>query len=126
MEFLYDAPLPNAEKLPEYDDTFDINKIEGATPDEPTLEGIDLVQQLHRKYKVNASHMMSPVSWNFDVKIEGQLLTLTVGGEVILDKVLLDESITDGGVAISSFDTSGQIYDGIFDELTIEPIIEGD
>lgn len=127
IEILYDAPLPNAENLPEYDDTFDINKIEGAKTDEPTFEGIDLVQQLHRKYKVNASHMMSPVSWNFDVKIEGQTFTLTVGGEVILDNVILDESITNGGVAISSLDTSGQIYDGIFDELKIEPIVvEGD
>lgn len=122
-EILYEAPLPNFEQLPEYDDTFDINKIEGSQSDEPTLEGIDLIQQLHRKYKVNASHMMSPVSWNFDVIIEGQSLTVTVGGEVILDGFILDESVTDGGVAISSSDTSSEVYDGIFDELRIEPIL---
>lgn len=122
-EILYEAPLPNFEQLPEYDDTFDINKIEGSQSDEPTLEGIDLIQQLHRKYKVNASHMMSPVSWNFDVIIEGQSLTVTVGGEIILDGFILDESVTDGGVAISSSDTSSEVYDGIFDELTIEPIL---
>ena len=122
-EILYEAPLPNFEQLPEYDDTFDINKIEGSQSDEPTLEGIDLIQQLHRKYKVNASHMMSPVSWNFDVIIEGQSLTVTVGGEIILDGFILDESVTDGGVAISSSDASSEVYDGIFDELRIEPIL---
>lgn len=67
--------------------------------------------------------MMSPVSWNFDVIIEGQSLTVTVGGEIILDGFILDESVTDGGVAISSSDTSSEVYDGIFDELTIEPIL---
>ena len=67
--------------------------------------------------------MMSPVSWNFDVIIEGQSLTVTVGGEVILDSFILDESVTDGGVAISSSDASSEVYDGIFDELRIEPIL---
>ena len=123
-EILYSQLMPDADELPEYDDQFDTTRIEDhkIESDTLTLEGINLKQQLHRKYKVNASHMASPISWALAIHLEDQVLTVAIGGNVILE-VEIDASINSGGVALEASGKDAEIYDGLFDELIIEPLV---
>lgn len=123
-EILYSQLMPDADELPEYDDQFDTTRIEDhkIESDKLTLEGINLKQQLHRKYKVNASHMASPISWALAIHLEDQVLTVAIGGNVILE-VEIDASINSGGVALEASGKDAEIYDGLFDELIIEPLV---
>lgn len=123
-EILYSQLMPDADELPEYDDQFDTTRIEDhkIESDTLTLEGINLKQQLHRKYKVNASHMASPISWALAIHLEDQVLTVAIGGNVILE-VEIDASINSGGVVLEASGKDAEIYDGLFDELIIEPLV---
>lgn len=120
INVLYMGDMPNADKLPEYHDRFDKNRVEGQT----IVPDFNLEDQLDRKYKTNESTMGSPISWLIYVSIEGQKLTLSVGGEVLLDGVEINPSIVKGGIALECFSKDGVIYDGVYDELYIEPILE--
>lgn len=124
-QILYSDLMPNSDELPEYDDQFDVNRIEEnkKESDTLTLEGIDLKQQLHRKYKVNASHMATPISWALELQLENQSLMVTVGGVVILETDI-DEDIKSGGIVIEASGKDSAIYDGVFDELTVQPLTE--
>lgn len=122
---IYNDKLPNYENLPEINDNFNTNNIEGNKIDnrEELFKSFNIKDQINKEYKTYASHMSSPVAWNLKVVLEGNNLTVSVANKVIVNEKIND-SINYGGIAIESFGSDGEVYDGIYDSLNIAPIIK--
>lgn len=126
---LYSGPMPDIDKLPQTDDRFDKdringNEIENRPIEDIKLEDFNLKNQYDKIYKTQESDMESPVSWKLDIKIRDNNLTVIVGKDVLVDNMSFSSSIKQGGIAIECIGNNGVIYDGVYDELTITPIIE--
>lgn len=126
---LYSGPMPDIDKLPQTDDRFDKdringNEIENRPIEDIKLEDFNLKNQYDKIYKTQESDMESPVSWKLDIKIRDNNLTVIVGKDVLVDNMSFSSSIKQGGIAIECVGNNGVIYDGVYDELTITPIIE--
>ncbi len=124
---IFSAPMPNIENLPETDDKFDLdriyeNEIYDETVTDKKYNNFDIKHQMSRTYKSNESNMASPISWNINVKIDQQNITILVGNKVLSDNIKIHNKIKYGGIAIECYGNNGEIYDGIFDELNISPI----
>ncbi|MGL4912348.1 MAG: polysaccharide deacetylase family protein [Romboutsia sp.] len=125
---LYSAPMPDSDKLPQVDDRFDKDRIDGNKIDDSKIEDtkvedFNIKYQLDRAYKTNESDMESPVSWNLSVKLEGDSLSIYIGNEVLVENIKVNSTITSGSLAIECFSEKG-IYDGIYDELSVGPLVE--
>ena len=126
---LYSGPMPDIDKLPQTDDRFDKDRINGNEIENRPIEDIklddfNLKNQYDKVFKTQESDMEAPVSWKLDIKIRDNTLTVTVGTDVLVDNIEFNSSIKQGGIAIECFGNNGVIYDGIYNELTITPIIE--
>lgn len=130
---LYSGDMPDIDKLLQTDDRFDKNRINGNEKTDVTLNDLklenlkelDVEKQLDRVFKTQESDMESPVSWKLNINLSGNKMTLTVGNEILADNINISNSINNGGIALECFGNDGEIYDGIYDELNITPIIEG-
>lgn len=126
---LYSGPMPDIDKLLQTDDRFDKdringNEIENRQIEDIKLEDFNLKNQYDKVFKTQESDMESPVSWKLDIKIRDNNLTIIVGKDVLVDNMSFSSSIKQGGIAIECFGNDGSIYDGIYNELTITPIVE--
>lgn len=126
---LYSGPMPDIDKLPQTDDRFDKDRINGNEIENRPIEDIklgdfNLKNQYDKVFKTQESDMEAPVSWKLDIKIRDNNLTIIVGKDVLVDNMSFSSSIKQGGIAIECFGNDGSIYDGIYNELTITPIVE--
>lgn len=122
---IYNDKLPDSDKLQEINDNFNTNNIEGNTVDnrDQLFESFNIKDQINKEYKTYASHMESPVAWNLKVMLEGDNLIVYIGDKILVNEKI-DNSIEYGGIVIESFGNDGEIYDGIYDELNIVPILK--
>lgn len=126
---LYKGELPGADKLPQVDDRFDKdriygNEIENKDIKDITLEEFNIKNQLDRTFKAQESDMEVPFAWKMSIKLIDNKLTIYIGNNAIFEDLDINSDISNGGVAIECYGNDNEIYDGVYNELNIVPLIE--
>ena len=124
---VFKSEMPNADKLPEIDDNFDLDRIDGnenydESVTDKKYDSFDIKHQLSRTYKSNESSMESPVSWKISVQIKDSNMSIIVGNQILANDIVINDKLNYGGFAIECYSNNDEIYDGVYDELTISPI----
>ena len=66
--------------------------------------------------------MESPVSWKISVQIKDSNMSIIVGNQILANDIVINDKLNYGGFAIECYSNNDEIYDGVYDELTISPI----